>query len=118
MLPRHVVVASLLSLPICSISAQQGSDILGSEPSRLTPVNVTATRVQYRGRDAVRIVAQRGAAPATPGTAPNTIAIIRDSDFRDGIIEADIAGFPSVDADTSARGFVRIAFRVDSSGGR
>lgn len=118
MSPRHVIVAWLLSLPICAISAQQGSDILASDPSRLTLVNVTATRVQYRGRDAIKIVAQRNAAPATPGTAPNTIAIIRDSDFRDGIIEADIAGVPATGADTSARGFVGIAFRVDSSGGR
>lgn len=118
MLPRHVVIASLLSLPIFTISAQQGSDILGSNPSRLTLVNVTATREQYRGRDAIKIVAQQNAAPAAAGAAPNTIAIIRDSDFRDGVIEADIAGIPATGADTSARGFVGIAFRVDSSGGR
>jgi hypothetical protein len=46
------------------------------------------------------------------------MAIVPDSDFRDGTIEADIAGMPAAGADTTARGFVGIAFRVDSSGDR
>jgi hypothetical protein len=119
---RLLIVASLLGLPLSTIPAQSGGqsdDLLGSDPSRLTLVNVTATRVQYRGRDAIKLVARPGsAAPGTPNSAQNTIAIIRDSEFSDGTIEADIAGIPAAGADTSARGFVGIAFRVDSSGDR
>jgi hypothetical protein len=96
-----------------TLSAQEirrtDQSLLG-DPSRLTLVNVTATRVQYRGRDAIRLVRRPTAAP--PGTPTNTIAIV-DHEFRDGTIEVEIAG-----ADTSARGFVGIAFRVDSSGER
>jgi hypothetical protein len=120
MSPRFLIAASLLVSPLWSASAQsagQATGLLGSDPSRLTPVNVTTTRVRYRGRDAIKVVARRDSV-ATTGSAYNTIAIIRDSEFRDGTIEADIAGVPTADADTSARGFVGIAFRVDSSGDR
>jgi hypothetical protein len=111
---RLAIVASLIALPLCSIAsqrAQPAGDLLAGDPRRLVLENVTATRVQYRGRHAIRLVAQ----PALSGSA-ETMAIIPGSEFRDGIIEADIAGLPAAGADTSARGFVGIAFRVDSSG--
>lgn len=116
---RLLIAAALLGLPVLSTTAQTGGqDLLGADPSRLVPVNVTVTRVQYRGRDAIRVVGQ----PPTPGAAGSgpyqTIAIVRDTDFRDGTIEADIAGMPLPGADSAARGFVGIAFRTDSSGGK
>jgi hypothetical protein len=40
------------------------------------------------------------------------IAILTDSDFQDGVIEAIVAGLPRADADEGARGFIGIAFRV------
>lgn len=110
---RLLIVASLVSLPVWTISAQgqqAGTSLLG-DPSRLTLRNVTATRVQYRGRDAIRLVPRNDG----PGDA---IAIVGDSEFRDGTIEADVAGLPGAGADTAARGFVGIAFRVDPSGDR
>ena len=96
---------------MCAVSAQRAGDSLLGDPARLTLRNVTATRVQYRGRDAIRLVGQSGNA------TDNTIAIV-DYEFRDGTIEVDVAGIPAAGADTSARGFVGIAFRVDSSGER
>jgi len=117
--PKLLIVASLASLPAWAIlgqSAQQTSPSLLGDPSRLTLVNVTATRVQYRGRDAIRLLGRRPAG-AQANAPANNIAII-DYEFRDGTIEADIAGIPAAGADTSARGFVGIAFRVDSSGDR
>jgi len=115
---RLLVIASLLSLPLSTLSAQgtrrTDQPLLG-DPSRLTLVNVTATRVQYRGRDAIRLVGRP--TTATPGTPTNNIAIV-DYEFRDGTIEAEIAGIPAAGADTSARGFVGLAFRVDLSGDR
>src|SRR5688572_292250 len=101
-----------------TVSAQQtrrtDQPLLG-DPSRLTLVNVAATRVQYHGRDAIRLVGRP--TTATPGTRTNNIAIV-DYEFRDGTIEAEIAGIPAAGADTAARGFVGLAFRVDSSGDR
>jgi hypothetical protein len=116
---RLLIVLSLVCLPVFAISAQRsqsGDDFVLSDPGRLTLRNVTATRVQYRGRDAIRLVGSRDAQAA--GGAPNTIAIVGKGEFRDGVIEVDVAGRPAAGADTSARGFVGIAFRVDSSGDR
>ncbi|HEX6051958.1 MAG TPA: hypothetical protein VFZ21_21965 [Gemmatimonadaceae bacterium] len=111
--PRLLVVASIVSLlPLWSLTAQQGrgsDDLLPRDPGRLTLRNVEATRGQYRGRDAIRLV---------PTGAGETIAILSDLEFRDGTIEVDVAGVPRAGADSGARGFVGIAFRVDQSGDR
>lgn len=112
---KSLLAAASLLAPALSPLAAQGADLLRGNPSRLTPVNVTVSRAQYRGRDAIKVVA-KGERPApAAGTVFETLAIIRDSQFSDGTIEADIAGLPRADADTSARGFVGIAFRVDSA---
>jgi len=119
MLSRLLLTALLSSAPLAASAAQagQGPDLLASDPGKLMTINVTASRVQYRGRDAIRIVS-REPANVPAGGSFSTIAIIPGVDFRDGVIEADIAGVPRAGADTSARGFVGIAFRVDSSGDR
>ncbi len=116
---RLVLATSLVSLPVLPIPAQRGTgsdDFVLGDPAKLTLRNVTATRVQYRGRDAIRLVGSPQAQAA--GGGPNTIAIVGNGEFRDGVIEVDVAGKPAAGADTSARGFVGIAFRVDSSGDR
>jgi hypothetical protein len=113
MLQRLAIVAFLIGLPIVPATGQRpqpAGDLLAGDVSRLLLQNVTVTRTQYRGRDAVRVVAQRNA-----GGSHETMAIIPGVEFRDGVIEAEIAGVPAAGADTSARGFVGIAFRVDSS---
>ena len=75
--------------------------------------NVTAKRVTYRGRPAVRLI--ESAEPAGDGSA---IAILADSNFKDGLIETDLAGVTRPDAPPDARGFVGIAFRVQAGGSR
>jgi hypothetical protein len=116
---RPLIVASLATIPALVLAAQRSAgvnDLPLSDPSRLTLVNTVATRAHYRGRDAIRLIAQRDSSNA-PGPL-NTIAILGGPEFRDGTIEADVAGVPAAGSDTSARGFVGIAFRVDSSGDR
>ena len=117
MLFRILLAAIVATVPLGSIAAQTGQDLLAGDPAKLTAINVVASRVQYRGRDAVKIVS-REPANVPAGSSFNTVAILPGTDFRDGVIEADIAGTPRAGADTSARGFVGIAFRVDSSGHR
>lgn len=77
----------------------------------LEVVRAKAEVATYRGRKAVRLVAsdQKG--------DDDMLAILKDSSFKDGVIEAQIAGFPSPGAPGDARGFIGIAFRVqpDSS---
>ena len=55
--------------------------------------HVQAELVTYRGRHAVRLVEQ-----AEPSTDDHAIAILSGSDFKDGVIETEIAGAPRKDA--------------------
>jgi len=73
---------------------------------------VTGEIVTHRGQRAVRLT-ERGEAD---GGSP--IAVIANTHFRDGIIEAEIAGVPHADALSFSRGFVGLAFRVQPGGSR
>lgn len=72
--------------------------------------NVKAEAVTYRGRRAVRLVEDG------PPSAGHSIAILKRSEFQDGVIQAEVAGAPRADAPRDMRGFVGIAFRVGSRG--
>jgi hypothetical protein len=74
--------------------------------------NVAADLVTYRGRRAVKLI--ESAEPTFDGHA---IAIIADSNFKNGVIETEIAGLPQAGANEGARGFIGIAFRVQPHGG-
>lgn len=78
--------------------------------SELELHNVEAELVTYRGRHAVRLVEQ--------SEPEHAIAILSGSDFKEGVIEAWIAGAPREDAPPEMCGFVGIAFRVQPQGTR
>jgi len=69
--------------------------------------NVTAEPATLQERKGLRI-----RMAGTPGD--EKLAIIEGSDFGTGVIEAEIAGAPQAGAPEGARGFVGIAFRVQS----
>jgi hypothetical protein len=73
-------------------------------------VNVAAEAVTYNGRAAVRVT---DAAPAGLGDE-GRLAVLANTDFQDGTIEVDLAGAPLPNAGEGARGFVGLAFRVNS----
>ncbi len=81
----------------------------------LEVLNVKAEAATYRGRRAVHLL--QSTADATTGSAEKeSIAILKTTDFKDGTIEADIAGAPRTGAPAGARGFFGIAFRVQPHG--
>lgn len=63
----------------------------------------------YRGRRAVRL---------TLNADGQALAIVKNSDFKDGTIEADLAGIPRQGAPSDSRGFVGISFRIQPAGPR
>lgn len=73
--------------------------------------NVTAELATYRGRRAVKLIEHD-----EPNVDGHAIAIIANSDFKDGVIETEIAGLLRADAPEAMRGFVGIAFRVQPRG--
>lgn len=77
---------------------------------RLVGKNVSIAHTNYQGRGAIQLIAKPEAANAT------SYALVKDVSFRDGVIEVDLAGQPAAGAFAGARGFIGIAFRVQSDG--
>ena len=73
-------------------------------------LNVNASRVNYRDKSALRLIEQEDEKES------HSLAMLPDSMFKDGVIEAEIAGSLRADAVEGMRGFVGIAFRVQPHG--
>jgi hypothetical protein len=80
-------------------------------------INVKAEAVTYHGKRAVRLL-ETSANPTLTDPNKESLAILKDSDFKDGAIEAEIAGGPRQGARPDMRGFVGIAFRLQDHGSR
>jgi hypothetical protein len=100
--PIRLARASLLALVAVPLAAQSAD--------RLVARNVSIQPANYSGRSAIRVLANPDAANAT------SYALVKDSVFRDGAIEVDLAGRPAAGAFADARGFIGIAFRVQGDG--
>src|SRR5436190_18577613 len=90
---------ALLSIPLSAQTAD-----------RLVAKNVSIAQTNFKGRSATQVLATPGAANAS------SYAVVKDTSFRDGTIEVDLAGQPAAGADGGARGFIGIAFRLQSDG--
>lgn len=80
--------------------------------SNLELVNLRGDIVSYRERSALMLMGldMKG--------EDESIAILPNSNFKNGTIEAEVAGSPRADAPGFARGFVGIAFHVEPHGKR
>lgn len=79
-----------------------------SDTKALALVNVKAEAVEYKGRKAVRITKEK----ATAKGDFDGFALLKDADFQDGTIEADIALKITRPLAYRMPGFVGIAFRA------
>ena len=82
--------------------------------SDLELVNGKAEVATHLGRRAVRFVPL----PGHDSPRDSILGILTATDFKDGTIEADVAGSPRPGAPPDARGFIGIAFRVQPHGSR
>lgn len=78
------------------------------DASRLTLNNVSAENIEYQNRRALKLIVSPEAEAADTDA---TFAMLPDPPTSNFVIEADVAGIP-VSAETDARGFVGIAFRI------
>src|SRR5262245_46427771 len=99
MLLTRVALVICLAVPLAAQS-----------PDRLTAKNASIAQVMFKGRSATRVIAAENAGNAT------SYAVVKDASFRDGAIEVDLAGQPAAGAGEGARGFIGIAFRLQSDG--
>lgn len=104
---RTVTVATLsIFLAAGALDAQTMDRPLTSADG-LSLINVDAKVVEYSGRSGLRVTAKDG------HTAGETLVVVEEIEFRDGVIEVELAGEPAPGADPSMRGFIGVAFRVD-----
>jgi hypothetical protein len=70
---------------------------------------VAASKVDYQGKQAVRLVAR----PNVPNG--ESYGVLKGEQFHNGTIEASLAGKPGATAAPDARGFIGIAFRLQGN---
>lgn len=76
---------------------------------RLEPHQVAASKVQYEGKEAVRLLARPNVRNG------ESYAVLKGERFHNGTIEASLAGKPGANAAPDARGFIGIAFRLQGN---
>ena len=84
-----------------------------SPPVSLTsfkPHKVKVEQTTYKGKQAIRVT--DAVEPKAEGNEDRVAVLMGNGSFRDGTIEAEIAGEPGPGAFEAARGFVGVAFRV------
>jgi len=108
----HAAGAVLLVLAAAQASEDGKRTLHVGDTSGLELHRVKADLVTHAGRPALRLVETGGQGEG------HALAILAGSQFRDGVIEADLAGAPRQGAAEGARGFVGIAFRVQDTGSR
>ena len=99
---RQVCLA-LLVLASFGRAASNVQTFALSDTRKLLLLNVKADAVEYQGRKAVRL---------TKDTEKDGFALLRDTDFQDGAIDADIALKITTPPAVRMPGFVGIAFRA------
>src|SRR5438874_4081105 len=83
------------------------ASLLGA-PDRLHVLNGTVEKVNYKGREAVRLVIAKG----KENSDEDMMAIVPGTDFADGTLEVDVSGAPRPGTGPTSKGFVGLAFRV------
>jgi hypothetical protein len=118
-MPRTPHTALLLLVPLVALSlilAAQGqpTQFALESTAGLRLHNVTAEAATLQGRKGIRVTMSEAAQPASPGGAVEQLAVVEGLEFDNGVIQAEIAGAPKPGAAAGARGFVGLAFRLQS----
>ena len=100
---RKIILPLFISLVMCGGISSSWAQSIPLSAQKLEPVNVKLEDVSYKSKKAVRVISSDGA---------ETMAIIKDNTFENGVIEIDVAGTTLPNAGAGARGFIGLAFRV------
>ena len=115
-----LVVAAGAALLAPGAAARQAKTLPLEAATGLRLVNVSAEPVVLDGKKGLRVTVSEEAVrrlksmPPEEQAAFQTLAVVEGLEFGSGVIEAEIAGAPAPDAGEGARGFVGIAFRLQS----
>src|SRR5688572_18325790 len=96
---RFFLSAVVLYIGFSNLSAQEIPLSIGN----LESMNVKVEAVKYKGKNAIHV---------TGIAEGEQLAILKNSDFKNGTIEIEVSGQPLPSAGAGARGFIGLAFRV------
>jgi hypothetical protein len=116
----HTVTRSVLGRTLLALATVLLPTILLAQTARypltstagLHPHNVVAEPATLQGKKGLKVMVS--AESPQPASGEETLVLIDDLEFGDGVIEAEIAGDIRPGAPEGARGFVGIAFRVQN----
>jgi hypothetical protein len=101
-----------------ALDSLEGLEIEAVPETGVDPTKFKVDVVLYRGRRALHILNNDTAMSASTPTGGQSLAIVKNSDFKDGTIEVDLVGMPREGAPDDCRGFIGVAFRVQDHGAR
>jgi len=102
-MPRTLIAAITLAAWTLSAHAAPALRHIAIENGEgLEYVRTVPKPVTYRNVKALQLVA---------AADNDSVALVKDLDFKDGTLEVDLAGLPGPGAANTARGFVGVAFR-------
>ena len=112
-MPSTRSVLAVLVAAVCASTASAASTgaIKLDSTAGLDLVTAQAEIVTWQGRKAVHLTPLAGQSKDDHAI----MAVLKGTEFRDGVIELDVSGAPRADADPTSRGFVGIAFRVQGA---
>lgn len=109
--------ACVLSASVLMSGISSAQSFALDSTSGLQPHDVTVDAVTYKGRKAIRVLPAPPAAEEMNAAKNNEgggIVVLQGTGFHNGTIEFDVAGKPRLGAAADARGFVGLAFRVNT----
>lgn len=99
-----------MSLRICAAALLAGPSLFCQTLANLDLHGAQGQAATYKGKAAVHLTQTSNAA--------NALATVKGVALLNGSLEADVAGTPAAAADSAARGFIGIAFRMQGDGAR
>lgn len=99
----------LIASAIGQDAKSSGSQLKLDSNTKMTLVNAEAKMVEYRGRQALHLVPPAGHEKADE----SMLAVLTDTDFKNGTIEVDVAGAPRQGSSPAMKGFIGVSFRVN-----
>ncbi|HEV7606405.1 MAG TPA: hypothetical protein VGO61_03670 [Steroidobacteraceae bacterium] len=106
----RIVSVLLAALLLPTMSPAQTARYPLNSTAGLRPHNVVVEPATLRGKKGLKVMASA----ESPQSGDETLVLINDLEFGDGVIEAEISGEVRAGAPEGARGFVGIAFRVQN----
>jgi hypothetical protein len=113
-----LIASAAITLPAQSAAQTRRYSLESTSGLRLH--NVTAEPAMLEGKKGLRVSTSEEAMRRVQAMTPDQqaqleqLAVIEGLDFANGVIEVEIAGAPGPGAGQGARGFVGIAFRLQS----